>query len=81
MFELRPGTTILILAGSKQFSFASVAPHKMRFLFRQYCSAAVFRWAGGTPDVRPSSGSLRMTSSLGLHIQFPWYRSNHLLRP
>jgi hypothetical protein len=44
MFELRPGATILIPAGSKQFSFVSVAPHETRFLFRQYCSAAVFRW-------------------------------------
>ncbi|KAJ7751472.1 hypothetical protein B0H14DRAFT_2405594 [Mycena olivaceomarginata] len=44
MIQMTPGSTVLIPAGCKRFSFASVGPHETRYLVRQYCSAAVFRW-------------------------------------
>ncbi|KAJ7852332.1 hypothetical protein B0H14DRAFT_2354806 [Mycena olivaceomarginata] len=44
MIQMTPGSTMLIPAGCKRFSFASVGPHETRYLVRQYCSAAVFRW-------------------------------------
>ncbi|KAJ7123798.1 hypothetical protein C8R43DRAFT_1135849 [Mycena crocata] len=42
--EFPPGSTALFPAGTKRFSFAPVAAHETRYLFRQFCHASVLRW-------------------------------------
>ncbi|KAJ7333350.1 hypothetical protein DFH08DRAFT_708129 [Mycena albidolilacea] len=44
MIELRPGSTVLLAAGCKQFSFTATGPGETQFLFRQYCDASIMRW-------------------------------------
>ncbi|KAJ7673624.1 hypothetical protein B0H17DRAFT_911239, partial [Mycena rosella] len=44
MVEVPSGTTLIFPSGTKHFSFAAVAPHETRYLFRQYCDAVVIRW-------------------------------------
>ncbi|KAJ7152744.1 hypothetical protein C8R43DRAFT_886147, partial [Mycena crocata] len=42
--EFPPGSTALFPTGTKRFSFAPVAAHETRYLFRQFCHASVLRW-------------------------------------
>lgn len=52
MVELPVGATVLFPAGTKRYNFAAVGKNEQRFLFRQFCSAGVFRWIdkGGRSD-------------------------------
>ncbi|KAJ7176160.1 hypothetical protein C8R43DRAFT_872780 [Mycena crocata] len=42
--EFPPGSTAVFPAGTKRFSFAPIAAHETRYLFRQFCHSTVLRW-------------------------------------
>ncbi|KAK6969081.1 hypothetical protein R3P38DRAFT_3244084 [Favolaschia claudopus] len=52
IIKLSAGTTVLLATGSKPYKFSAVGKTEHLFLFRQWCSAGVFRWLckGGRTD-------------------------------
>lgn len=52
IFQMVPGTTVLIPSGTKRSTFLTVAGNEKQFLFRQYFHSSVLRWMekGGYSD-------------------------------
>ncbi|KAJ7457543.1 hypothetical protein B0H11DRAFT_2243300 [Mycena galericulata] len=53
VLPLLSGSTVAFPAGTKRYTFESVAPHETRFLIRQFCHAGIMRWVdkGGRSDM------------------------------